>query len=504
MRKIVYSNVTKFIAVLLFIASIVCGVLIATDGTLAYFNQDEEIYNFESDFSESWYILNLLNDPETVVYYAYRSVFHPYDESGNPVSKDMDAEETRLEMVQNLEERFSEYYYSEVINYFIQWNDFVLTNCGAESPEALMQGQYYSYLKRSAGGYVERELPGRQSLPWSALIEEIAAYDNESTIIISCSVNEDTVAETKAIWELQEAIVTDTFTHTAVCAAVALMTLIYLICVCGKTKDGEYKNMWLDNVWLEAHLAAITAFGIGGAAIFCLVINQYAYGNFPGKLVYPILGAVSGLVSLILISSLLCMIRNIKTRRLVESSIVLRVVRWCFRLVGKIVRWCRRTAKSFRAVIYSLLSKKTGVILISLLFGYTVFIGILGILTPESPIPVIIGVLLFGFALFVVARRSADLDQIKKGVSEVRNGNVAYKIPEVRCRDMKVLAASINHIALGLDESVAAKMKAERLKTELITNVSHDLKHPSPPLSAIRSCCPRWTDCPMKQGTMWR
>ena len=77
-----------------------------------------------------------------------------------------------------------------------------------------------------------------------------------------------------------------------------------------------------------------------------------------------------------------------------------------------------------------------------------------------------------------MAYRARDLDAIKKGVSEVRNGNVAYKIPEVKCQDMKALAANINDIAQGLDESVSAKMKAERMKTELITNVSHDLKTP--------------------------
>ena len=478
MRKIVYSNVTKCIAVVLFIASIVCGVLAATDGILEYDSQEEEIYNFESSFSESWYILNLLNDPENVAYYAYRSVFHPYDDSGNRVSKDINEEETRLEIVQNLEERFSEYYYSEVINYYIQWNDFVLTNCGAKSAEELMQGEYYSYLKRSAGGYVERELPGKQSLPWSALLEEIAIYDNSSTLIISCSVNEDAVSEYKAIWELQEGIVIKTFTYTIIYAVVALFMLIYLICVCGKHSDGEYKNMWIDNVWLEVHLATIAAFGIGGVAVCFLVIEQYAYGDFPRNLVYPILGAVSGLVSLVLISSLLSIIRNIKTRRLIETSIVLRLVRWCFRTLKKIVRWVWRKNKAFWKAIFRLLSKKTGVILVGMLFGYTAFIGILGILTPESPLPVIIGVLLFGFAAFVVARRSSDLDEVKKGVSEVRNGNVAYKIPELRCEDMKALAANINDIAMGLDESVSAKVKAERMKTELITNVSHDIKTP--------------------------
>ena len=91
---------------------------------------------------------------------------------------------------------------------------------------------------------------------------------------------------------------------------------------------------------------------------------------------------------------------------------------------------------------------------------------------------VVFGVLLFLFASFVIAYRAKDLDEIKKGVAEVRNGNVAYKIPELKSEDMKALATNINDIAKGLDESVSAKVKAERMKTELITNVSHDLKTP--------------------------
>lgn len=478
MRKIVYSNVTKCIAVVLFIASIVCGVLAAIDGILEYDSQEEEIYNFESSFSESWYILNLLNDPENVVYYAYRSVFHPYDDSGNRVSKDINEEETRLEIVQNLEERFSEYYYSEVINYYIQWNDFVLTNCGAKSAEELMQGEYYSYLKRDSGGYVERRMPSDRSMSRSYLLEEIVLYDSTSTIIICCSVNEETVAEYKATWELQEGIVIDTFTHTIICAVVALLMLIYLICVCGRNKDGEYKNMWLDNVWLEGHLTAIAAFGLGGVALCLFVIEQYIYGDFSRNLIYPVLGFVSGLVSLILVASLLSIIRNIKTRRLIETSIILKMLRWNGRLVIRIAKWVWKVTEAFWRAIFGMVSKKTGVILITMLFVYTAVVGLFGVLTIISPVWLLLGILLFGGACFVVAYRAKCLDEIKKGISEVRNGNVAYKIPELRCEDMKVLAANVNDIAMGLDESVSAKVKAERMKTELITNVSHDLKTP--------------------------
>ena len=480
MRKIVYSSITKFIAVVIFILGIVGGVLTGADGIMEYCNQEEEIYNFENDFSESWYISNLLGDPENVVYNAYRSVFYEYDGYGlqRPIEEDISSEEIRLKLENNLKERFAEYYNSGKVNYYVQWNDLVLTNCGAKSAEDLMQGEYYSYLKREPGGHIDRQMPNNKHIYRGYLLEEFEQFDQTSTIVIACSVDEDIVAEYKAIWELQEGIVIDTITYTIANAGIALLMLIYLICVCGKTPDGEYKNMWLDNVWLEGHLAAIAAFGVGGVAVCFLVIEQYAYGDFPRNMVYPILGAVSGLVSLVLISSLLSIIRNIKTRRLIETSIVLRLVRWCFRTLKKIVRWVWRKNKAFWKAIFRLLSKKTGVILVGMLFGYTAFIGILGILTPESPLPVIIAVLLFGFAAFVVARRSADLDEVKKGVSEVRNGNVAYKIPELRCEDMKALAANINDIAMGLDESVSAKVKAERMKTELITNVSHDIKTP--------------------------
>lgn len=480
MRKIVYSSITKFIAVVIFILGIVGGVLTGADGIMEYCNQEEEIYNFENDFSESWYISNLLGDPENVVYNAYRSVFYEYDGYGlqRPIEEDISSEEIRLKLENNLKERFAEYYNSGKVNYYVQWNDLVLTNCGAKSAEDLMQGEYYSYLKREPGGHIDRQMPNNKHIYRGYLLEEFEQFDQTSTIVIACSVDEDIVAEYKAIWELQEGIVIDTITYTIANAGIALLMLIYLICVCGKTPDGEYKNMWLDNVWLEGHLAAIAAFGVGGVAVCFLVIEQYAYGDFPRNMVYPILGAVSGLVSLVLISSLLSIIRNIKTRRLIETSIILRLVRWCFRTLKKIVRWVWRKNKAFWKAIFRLLSKKTGVILVGMLFGYTAFIGILGILTPESPLPVIIAVLLFGFAAFVVARRSADLDEVKKGVSEVRNGNVAYKIPELRCEDMKALAANINDIAMGLDESVSAKVKAERMKTELITNVSHDIKTP--------------------------
>ncbi len=479
MRKIVYSDVLKIVAVILFIVSIVCGVLTAIGGIFDYNNEKADVYSFERDFSDSWYISYLLGEPENLMLNAYYSTFRQYDDNGNIVERvDDEITVNGEELETNIKQWFDDFYNSDKINYYVRWNDIVLTNCGAKSAEEIMQGEYYTYLKRDSAGEIQRVSSREREENYSNLLEDIERFDNTSTIVIGCSIKEEVVSEYRAIWELQESIVLNTFVRTFVCAVVALLLFIYLICVCGKSKDGEYKNMWLDNIWLEVHLAAIGAAAVGAVALCVFVLEEYISGHFPQNLVGLIMGTASALGSLVIITSMLSIVRNIKTRRLIESSIILRVLRWILRLFIKIVKWIWRQTKSFWRAIVRLLSKKTGVILISMLFVYTAIIGIFGVCTVISPIGLLLGVFVFGFACFVVAYRAKDIDEIKKGVSEVRNGNVAYKIPKLKCDDMKLLAENVNDIAKGLDEAVLAKVKAERLKSELITNVSHDLKTP--------------------------
>ena len=480
MRKIVYSGALKFVAVLLFIATAVSGVLVATNGIFTFDGQEADIYNFEEDFSESWYISSLLGTPESLIYNAYHDVFYDgYDEMGYHVPKgDIDSEELRLEFEKRITEIFGEPNNFEKINYYVQWNDLEFTNCGAENAEDITQGEYFSYFMRDDKGNFDRMSSADGDMVRVPLLEDMDRFGNKTTFTISCSIKEEVVKEYKAIWEKQERIVIDTIIKTFVCAIVALLLFIYLICVCGKNKDGEYKNMWIDNVWIEVHLAAIAGAALGAIALVIFVFEDYLYGNFPKNLIYLTLGTVAAIGSLVVITSLLSIIRNIKTRRLMETSIILRIIRWIVRLIVKIAKWIWKITKAFWLTIFRLLSKKTGVIFITALLVYTALIGLFGVFLPNGPFWLILGILLFGVASFLIAYRAKDFDEIKKGVSEVRNGNVGYKIPELKCDDMRTVAENINDIAIGLDESVAAKVKAERLKTELITNVSHDLKTP--------------------------
>ena len=82
-------------------------------------------------------------------------------------------------------------------------------------------------------------------------------------------------------------------------------------------------------------------------------------------------------------------------------------------------------------------------------------------------------------ALYFVVRDAVMKQKIKEGIKEISLGNVDYKISTKELSGTeKELAVMINDIGNGLQRAVSEGMKSERLKTDLITNVSHDIKTP--------------------------
>lgn len=478
MKKIIYSNYTKFIAVVLFITSIVLGALTVTNGIAEYGNEKEVIYRFENDFSEARHFSHLLDAPESAIFNAYHN-FYLVDGETETVDKERPLIVNGETIEQNIKKKLDDLYCADKINYYVKWNDTVFTNCGASSEQELMTAEFYRLATRDEKG--NNEIVSSQNRYYSyPLLDELSLYDKTTSIVVCTSIKEEYANECKVIWDRQSTIINETFTSTIIYVIFALILFIYLLCVCGKNKDGEHKSMWLDNIWTEVHLVAMVGIGFGAVVLCVILLDEFYTGHFPLNMMNMVVGISAAITSAVVITSLLSIIRNIKCKRFVESSIIVRVIRWCFKIFVKVLVWLRNGFVGYRNLLFKTLSKKTGVILISMLFAYTALIGLFGIFTLEAGnlFWIFVGIALFGFASFFIAHRSKDIDEIKKGVSEVRNGNVAYKIPELKSEDMKALATNINDIAKGLDESVSAKVKAERMKTELITNVSHDLKTP--------------------------
>ncbi|MBQ5825517.1 MAG: hypothetical protein IIW48_12020, partial [Clostridia bacterium] len=195
MKKIIYSTALKFTAVLLFVLSLTLGTLFAANGFVDYSSEDEHIYTFESDFSQSHDISNLLNEPVMRMLSVYRVAFNEYDVYGRPVVNDeVDAE--KIKGIIN--QWFSYFADAEKINYFVQWNDMVVTNCGAQSSDEVAGSGCYLFFKRYDNGRIEYDSSEpKNRLPYLYSFED---YNDKNTIVISCNVKEEVVDTYKALW----------------------------------------------------------------------------------------------------------------------------------------------------------------------------------------------------------------------------------------------------------------------------------------------------------------
>ena len=90
-------------------------------------------------------------------------------------------------------------------------------------------------------------------------------------------------------------------------------------------------------------------------------------------------------------------------------------------------------------------------------------------------------IILFGIQLWFLiyfVNKLGYLNEIMKGVHRIKEGEINYKIEEKNDIYFSSLANDINNISQGLENSIEQRIKSERMKSELITNVSHDLKTP--------------------------
>lgn len=74
--------------------------------------------------------------------------------------------------------------------------------------------------------------------------------------------------------------------------------------------------------------------------------------------------------------------------------------------------------------------------------------------------------------------RMGYIDEISKSLEGMMQGNLNMSVPESEESVFLPLAKNINQMRLGYGTALEEKMKSERMKSELITNVSHDLKTP--------------------------
>ncbi|MEG0857207.1 MAG: HAMP domain-containing sensor histidine kinase [Terrisporobacter sp.] len=83
-----------------------------------------------------------------------------------------------------------------------------------------------------------------------------------------------------------------------------------------------------------------------------------------------------------------------------------------------------------------------------------------------------------GVFTYYVLKKLDCLRYIMDGTQRIKDGDIHYKIDLEGEDNFTMLADNINNIRDGLDKAIDNQLRSERMKSELITNVSHDLKTP--------------------------
>lgn len=236
-----------------------------------------------------------------------------------------------------------------------------------------------------------------------------------------------------------------------------IISLVYLTLATGR-RTGEEKIHLnpIDKIKTEILVAAFI-FMMVELVILITKVNSEEWA------VYGIIVA-SGTVSLVIdglfLIFYLSMVRRMKAEMLWETSVA------C---------WLERGIRKVFA------RQKTTVRVLLLFAGHMAvcFVLAVGAFYYQSMTALVVLLLFSAGECYMILRKAAEQYQIRLGVEKIRDGALSGKIDiEQLHGEEKSLAEAINNIGEGLLHAVDDSTKNERMKADLITNVSHDIKTP--------------------------
>jgi methyl-accepting chemotaxis protein len=107
----------------------------------------------------------------------------------------------------------------------------------------------------------------------------------------------------------------------------------------------------------------------------------------------------------------------------------------------------------------------------------TYYVSIVEVLI-YSILTCIVSCICYSYIYKLINNRIDYIEYLERNIKSIENGDLKYELDVIGNDELASIATSINNISDGLDRALESQLKNERMKTELITNVSHDLKTP--------------------------
>ena len=257
--------------------------------------------------------------------------------------------------------------------------------------------------------------------------------------------------------------------YIAIMAMILVIGMLYLIATTGKTpKDNEVHLNLLDSIWSEIQVGIGVLLGFGFLGFFIEVcigypgLYRYEDGEIRNRLLSMfgepqsqiLISLITVFCAFLFFSLILSQVRRLKARKWLDGFICIRVIKYFWKkfIKGVETLWTGGRLMN-RMMILAIVAPIVAATWIGLPF-------------------VIAGL------LFLVYAYVPDFERLQEGVKKIKEGDVSYQIKMEHKGVMKEVADDVNQISEGLKGAIESELRSERMKSELISNVSHDIKTP--------------------------
>lgn len=454
-KGILRSTAAKFIAFAGIVGCFAAAVIIG-ENAIAGCGRDGMIYQFETDFSQSSYMAGQVNNTAVTLEAAL--------EGG--ISRQEFEQQTR---------DFPGSYYGVM-------NGTVISN--AELNDSATQNAAFYLIARPDDAT-------QSNISWYYMPfddEPIDEYNVRSTTyplgtVIRVCVTSEQAAQYQEIWSAQK----NTFAHTIyivlTLTAAALALFVYLLFVTGRRpEDEEVHFATIDRLPVEVNVVLFWSVLGTAAGLNIALMSELLSGS--GDLSFLLLPSILFFVAAFAfaLELTLSLVRLLKAGSLARRSWCIRAFRWCFNKIGVLCTgtWhgLGRLRLAFTKAILGNYKTRNVVLLFTaysvvLAFLAAAFAGVGG-----SFFAFVLGVGWFLAAGYFLIRRIDGFDRIVAALQRMRGGDLSFRLTDMPEGVFAAMAEDLGSLGDGMQAALQNEVRAERMKSELITNVSHDLKTP--------------------------
>lgn len=171
------------------------------------------------------------------------------------------------------------------------------------------------------------------------------------------------------------------------------------------------------------------------------------------------------------IGYIICAVIGVTTIKRIKAKIFFREL-WISKIIRGIIRQWKKIEKAFRE--HPATTKKVIIVYWAFILISAILIALQG-----SFFMFLVLIAFWIWCFYKIFKYMKQVGRIKESLKEIYEGkeNVVIDTEDLE-KGLKEMAEYINDIARGFSNAIEKSLKSERMKTELITNVSHDIKTP--------------------------